>query len=155
MKKLNLIIACLFVGFSSFAQSNSEDVDLIQSLFGKEKKEIVAGFISLDESNNANFWKLYDEYETARKEIGKKRIAIIERYVNEYMNLDDATTAELLKETQSLTAQNDKLITSYSNKIKKSVGVRQAAQFYQLESYLLSMIRATIFEGIPFIGELN
>jgi hypothetical protein len=37
----------------------------------------------------------------------------------------------------------------------KTVGVKPAAQFYQLESYLLSVIRSYIMSNIPFIGELE
>jgi len=39
--------------------------------------------------------------------------------------------------------------------MSKDSGVKPVAQFYQLEIYLLSTIRASLVEGIPFIGELN
>jgi hypothetical protein len=39
--------------------------------------------------------------------------------------------------------------------MEKAAGVKAAAQFYQLEAYLLSVIRASILENIPFIGELH
>jgi hypothetical protein len=154
MKKL-LVIAALFVSAAGFAQSNKEDVDLIQSIFGKEKKAIVAEFIKLEGAQKDAFWKLYDEYETERKTFGKQRISLLERYANSYMTLDDATTDQLMKEMLALGAKNDKLINTYYGKIKKASGVKAAAQFVQLESYLLSAVRATILENIPFIGELD
>ena len=154
MKKL-LFIAVMFVSLTGFAQSNKEDVDLIQSIYGKEKKTIVAEFIKLEGAQADAFWKLYDEYETQRKELGKQRISLLERYANSYMTLDDATTDQLTKDMMTLGVKTDKLINTYYGKMKKASGVKAAAQFAQLETYLLSVIRANIFENIPFIGELN
>lgn len=154
MKKL-IVIAALFISVAGFAQSNKEDVDLIQSIYGKEKKTIVAEFIKLEGAQKDAFWKLYDEYETQRKELGKQRIALLERYANSYQTLDDATTDKLMTDMMSLSVKTDKLISSYYGKIKKASGVKAAAQFAQLESYLLSVIRASILENIPFIGELD
>jgi hypothetical protein len=137
------------------AQSNKEDIDFIQSIYGKEKKEIVAGFIKIDDTKKDAFWKIYDEYETKRKELGKKRISLLEKYANSYIDMDDATASKITKETASLAAETDKLIATYSKKIEKAAGAKPAAQFYQLEAYFLSVIRVNIFESIPFIGELN
>jgi len=154
MKKL---ITLLDIGFTTFAfaQSNKEDVDFIQSIYGKEKKTIVADFIKLEGAQKDAFWALYDEYETKRKDLGKKRIALLEKYANNYGTMDDATTTQIINETISLGAQTDKLIATYHKKMVKASGAKAAAQFFQLESYLLSVIRANILESIPFIGELD
>lgn len=154
MKKL-LLIAALFVSVAGFAQSNKEDVDLIQSIYGKEKKEIVAGFIKLEGAQKDAFWKLYDEYEAQRKELGKERISLLERYANGYMTMDDATTDKLMMDMTKLGLKTDKLVSTYYGKIKKASGAKAAAQFVQIETYLLSAVRATILENIPFIGELD
>src|SRR6185295_19297967 len=155
MKKLTLFVIGLLFAGTLFAQSNKEDLDMIQAIFGKEKKTMVAGFVTLDPSQADAFWKVYDEYETNRKSLGQKRVALIEKYAKNYTTLDDATTDQIIKENQSLQQETDKLIITYYGKIKKVAGSKPAAQFYQLEGYLLSVIRATILENIPFIGELD
>lgn len=68
------------IGFyaAAVAQSNIEDVDLIQSIYGKEKKMIVGNFVRLEGFQEDVFWSLYDEYEVKRKELGKRRVAILE-----------------------------------------------------------------------------
>lgn len=154
MKKLLfLLFACS--AFTAFAQSNKEDVDFIQSIYGKEKKAIVAEFIKLEAGQKDAFWKVYDEYEVKRKELGQKRVALLERYANNYLNLDDAATSQIIKETAALGLQTDKLVSTYHKKLEKVAGAKAAAQFFQLESYFLSAIRTAIFESIPFIGELK
>lgn len=154
MKKL-LIAALLLISTVTFAQSNKEDVDVIQSLYGKEKKAILAGFIVLEGEQKDAFWKLYDEYETQRKELGKQRVALLEKYAANYGTMDDATTDQIIKEMTSLGVKTDKLIGTYYGKMKKSAGVKPAAQFVQFEAYVLSVVRASIMESIPFIGELD
>jgi hypothetical protein len=154
MKKL-FVIAALLITTVGFAQSNKEDVDIIQSMYGKEKKAIIAEFVKLEGAQSDAFWKLYDEYETQRKELGKKRIALLERYANSYMTLNDEETDKLMQDMMALGLANDKLQKTYYGKMKKAAGVRPAAQFLQIEAYLLSAVRATILENIPFIGELN
>lgn len=155
MKKLLILAAVVCFASVSHAQSNKEDLDFIQSIYGKEKKMIVADFIQLEGAQKDAFWKIYDEYEVKRKELGQKRVALLERYANGYMNLDDATTSQIIKETAALGLQTDKLIATYHKKLEKAAGAKAAAQFFQLESYFLSAIRTAIFESIPFIGELK
>lgn len=154
MKKL-FLFAALCISASAFAQSNKEDVDFIQSIFGKEKKIIVNDFIKLEGAQKDAFWKIYDEYETKRKELGQKRIALLEKYASTYTTMDDAATSQIVKETIALGAANDKLIASYHKKLEKATGAKAAAQFYQIEAYFLAEIRAAILENIPFIGQLD
>jgi hypothetical protein len=156
MKKVSLFIIALFVSAVAFAQSNKEDIDIIQSVLGKEKKALVADFLKLEAGPKADaFWKLYDEYEAERKALGRQRIALLEKYATAYGATDDIQMDQMMKETQSLQEKTDKLIVKFYDKIKKEVSVKQAAQFYQLELYFLSVVRATILDNIPFIGALN
>ena len=154
--KRSIIIASLFLISSSLlAQSNTEEIDLVQSVFGMEKKAVVGEFIKLEGAKSDTFWKLYDEYEVGRKELGKKRIALLNKYAETYLDMTDQTTDEMLKEMMSLQSGNDKLIASYANKIKKAVDIKTAAQFYQIEGYILSKIRVEILENIPVIGSIE
>jgi len=155
MKHLMLLCIGTFIFLSSYAQSNKEDVDMIQAMYGKQKKEIAAEFIILPDAKKDAFWKIYDDYEAERKALGKKRINLIEKYANAYDTLTDKSTDAIIKETIAMQKSTDALIAKYYDKISKSVSVKPAAQFYQLEYYLLSMVRTEILTQIPFIGELG
>jgi hypothetical protein len=156
MKKINLMLVFLFVSvLAVFAQSNKEEVDLYQSLFGGEKKAVVAEFIKLDGEAGTAFWDLYDKYETARKEHGQKRLVLLEKYVENFKDLGEDKTKEIMKEMISLGDDYNKLIKKYYKSISKACGAKAGGQFYQLETYFQSGIRMVIMEGIPFIGELD
>jgi hypothetical protein len=155
MKKSLLTSLMVALTFFAFSQSNKEEIDLVQSVFGMEKKAMAAEFIKLEGAPKDAFWVAYDEYETKRKELGKKRIGLLNKYVEGYSSMDDASMEQITKEIISLQGETDKLIVTYYNKIKKGSGVKAAAQFYQFENYILSKIRAEILENIPLIGEFD
>ncbi|MGB5243170.1 MAG: hypothetical protein WBN16_07295 [Lutimonas sp.] len=158
MKKytFNLMItvftAVLF-GQSMNAQSYKEEIDMFQSMFGMEKKALVADFLQIDEANP--FWAIYDEYETKRKALGQKRLAALGNYADNYDKMTDASYDNSIKTMIDLRKQNDKLLDTYYKKVKKASGSKIAGQFFQLEAYIQSEIRSTVMSSIPFIGELN
>jgi hypothetical protein len=155
MKKMTFILALFCLPLIGWSQSAKEEIDLVQSVFGMEKKAVVASFIKLEGAQKDAFWKTYDAYETERKELGKKRIDVLNKYAANYATLDDAKTDEIIKDIMNLQVLNDKLITTYYKKLKKEAGSKAAAQFYQIEGYILSKIRTSIMESIPMIGELD
>ena len=155
-KKIYLMLAvfsAILFGQIMNAQSYKEETDLFQSMFGIQKKEIVANFLQL-ESNNA-FWPLYDEYETKRKELGLERLEALSDYAVNYDKMDNMGYDATIKKMIKMRDQNDKLIDSYYKKIKKASGAKVAGQFFQIEAYIQSAIRTTILQEIPFIGELE
>lgn len=157
MKKLvfSLVIMATLCTTGLFAQSNKEEIDLLQAAIGMDKKAAFAQFIVLEGTQKDAFWTLYDEYEVQRKEQGKKRIILLQKYVDGYEKMGDVETEQALKDMISMQQTNDKLIATYANKMKKGAGVKAAAQFFQLETYMASVVRATILENIPFIGKLD
>ena len=155
MRKPLLIIVLLTFSCLALAQSNKAEVEILQSVFGMEKKSVAAKFIKLEGASRDAFWKAYDEYENERIDLGKKRVELLEKYTSNYGTLDDNSTNEIVNEMILLQGETDKLIVTYYKKIKKEAGVKPAAQFYQLEGYVLSKIRSEIMENIPVIGELD
>lgn len=156
MKKLLFIVfAALMITPVAKAQTNVEEIDFFQSIFGSEKKALVGEFINLDGEASKAFWDLYDAYETERKSLGKERIALLDKFADEYEGMTDEQADEMMKSFEKLGKANDKLVWSYYKKIKKATGSKPAAQFYHLENYFLSAIRLSILESIPVIGEFD
>ena len=156
MKKVLTLTAVLFLAIAStFAQSNKEEIEFYQSIFGMEKKAIVSEFISLEGEASTEFWGLYDSYEAERKANGQKRMDILNRYANSYLELDDETTDELVSEAMKVRDTQNKLIKKYYKSMKKAAGVKSAAQFYQLENYFANAVGVALTEQIPFIGEFD
>ena len=152
---LKLALFFLMIPIAMSGQSQQEELEFIQSIFGMEKKAIVAEFIALDDATKDAFWTLYDEYESQRKELGRNRLSILNDYAENYENMSDDKINELAKRSTQQVKGDEALRYKYFNKLKKVAGPKAAAQFYQLEGYFNAAIRMSILESIPFIGELD
>lgn len=146
---------CSLVTFSSHAQSNNDEVNLIQSVYGMEKKQLVSDYMKLTETEASKFWAVYDEYETTRKELGKKRIDNIAEYAKNYESLSDTKATELVNSTLAIHIAFAKLQEKTFKKMSTVISPVRAAQFIQLEVYLENVVRSEISDEIPLIGELE
>jgi hypothetical protein len=151
MKKYTIIIGALLLASFANAQSNKEEVDLMQAQFGMDKKAVVAEFVKPSDSQKDAFWKLYDEYETQRKELGKQRIELLKQYADQYKTLTIAQADAWTKKIMDLQKKTDNLITTYYGKVRAISDGIVALQFYQIENYILSGIRAQILSNVPFV----
>lgn len=155
MKKLFFTVA-VFISLHSIAQNTfKEDVDMIQSIYGKTKKELVGAYMKVEPAKADGFWKLYDRYEDQRKSLSRKRMGIIADYANNYSTLTDDKANQLANELFANNIAVEKLHKSYYRKFKKLMGGLDAAKLMQVESYLQNSIRAEVQEAIPFIGEID
>ncbi|MBG7629675.1 MAG: hypothetical protein IZT56_04500 [Bacteroidetes bacterium] len=153
MKKLffSLIAICM-LSVSTQAQSDAEQENFFQTLFGMEKQVLVESFITPSVANAPAFWEIYDAYEVERKELGKKGMLLLKKYVDSYGNTTDDETNDLVDEMRSSMKSRNKLIDKYYKKIRKISAV-DAGAFYQIESFIAAQTRVKVLKGIPFFGE--
>lgn len=155
MKKLLLIPFCLFLGFGTvLAQSTIDDeITLIQSAFGQDKKLIVEAFMDLPESVSPGFWSTYAEYEAERQEISRERIKLINDYLEGYDNMGEELANMLATKSLKNDIALSKLHQKYFKKFKKVTSAVDAAKFLQVDTYIHNTIRNAMQQELPFIGE--
>ena len=151
MKKYILIFAALFLASFAYTQSNKEEVDLLQAAFGMDKKAAVAEFVKPSANQKAAFWKLYDEYEAQRKDLGKQRIGLLQHYADHYFDMTSDQADTWTKKVIELQKKTDNLIAIYYGKIKLVSDGIVATQFYQIENYILTTIRMQLLQNVPFL----
>jgi hypothetical protein len=147
----NKLLSLVFMAFLSlgiFAQSNQDEIELMQSLYGMEKRDIVAEFIELSEVQENEFWTLYDAYENERKELGKKKFQLLRSYVDDYGQVKPEDADNFMKQAIPLRIKSDKLTDNYYKKIKTKTDPIVAMQFYQIENYLADAIKMELLEDI-------
>ena len=151
MKKYILIFAALFLSSFAYSQSNKEEIDLVQAAFGMDKKAVVADFVQPSAAQKDAFWKLYDEYETQRKALGKQRIELLRQYADHYLDMTSVQADAWTKSVIELQKKTDNLISVYYDKVKLVSNAIVATQFYQIENYILTAIRMQILQKVPFL----
>jgi hypothetical protein len=155
MKKLIILVAVLICSADLFAQSNKEDIAIIQAQFGKDKKQLVQEFMVVPDDKKDKFWKLYDEYEESRKKLGRDRIDLISQYADNYATLDDKKATDLMTKKMNWRDSYGKFQKNYFGKFSSVIGGLQASKLMQLEDYLENIIQLSIQDQIPFVGELD
>ena len=150
MKRLSIIVMLSLAFITLKAQTTNEEIDYIQAMFGMEKRTAVKDFIVLSGAEQTAFWENYDAYEITRKEMGKERIELLDKFVLEFESMTEQESIEWMKSVMSLRNRNEKLIEKYYKKILKECSPSVAMNFYQIESYVLSGIRFQILENVPF-----
>ncbi|WP_282124465.1 hypothetical protein [Algibacter mikhailovii] len=151
-KIISILTIFVSTSMSCFGQNSDSEINLIQEIFGLEKTEMLSELLG---DVNDEFWSTYKEYEEKRMALGKERLALIRSYSEAYDSLTDEKIDQLLKDIQTQSKNTENLINQYTKKIKKVSGSKVAAQFYQLETYLLAAVRVKIMEITPIIGELD
>lgn len=92
---------------------------------------------------------MYDQYETARKSIGKSKAQLIADYANSYADLDDKKAADLMKRKADIQDEYTKMTRKFFPQFSKVLGGTQAAKFFQLEDYLNNIMNLGIQNNIP------
>ncbi len=148
MKKITLLMLALFLTTTGIAQSIQDEIQFLQSIYGKEKRDIVADFVELSDIQKNDFWKLYNEYEIARKNLGKEKIVLLSDYVSGYGDINPEDAEIFMKKALPLRKKSNDLMDSYYKKIKKKTDPVAALQFYQIENYLADLIRIQLLEEL-------
>jgi uncharacterized protein YfbU (UPF0304 family) len=155
MKK-TLVLALFVIGtIFSNAQQTKDEIAILQSAYGMQKRDLVAKFMDVSETQSATFWSLYEEYEVARKAIGTKRANNILEYAKNYETISDENVQNMVKVSMEVNKEFNALWEKTYKKMAKALGAKTAAKFYQLEMYLETMVRNELSESIPMIDELK
>src|SRR6478735_10274070 len=129
--KMLLTAACFFVAFSLSAQVTQDDINLVQSMYGVEKRDLVQQYLKFNDSASATaFWKIYDDYKVERKKLGQDFINILTDYANNYTTLNDAKADELITKSSDNNIAYEKLYIKYYKKMKGVIGALKASQFF-------------------------
>ena len=153
MKKVLVLLAFAFMGSQVIAQSN--EAEMLVSMFKVEKKALLMDFLQLSDSEAAAFWPVYEEYDMARGHISQKRIDLITKYAEQYASMTPEMADQLLNESFALRASLEGLHKSYYKKFKKAVGAVRGAQFVQFERFIDNAIDSQLNNSLPLIGELD
>lgn len=150
--KLFLALMLFALPFISNAQQINDEIKLIQSAFGMEKRALVEQYMGLP--GDSGFWTVYEAYEIERRALMKDRILLIDEYLTKLPTLSETDADMLALKAMKNSASLTGLAAKHYKKIKKEIGAVNAAKFVQLESYVQNTVLLAITESLPFIGEL-
>ncbi len=137
------------------AQFNQEEVAIVQSLFGMEKRSIYNKIMKLSAADSVGFWPLYDKYESKRKDLAKENVKLLQKFVSKFPNITHDEIHCMVEDIDDVNSDLRELIYDYYKDIRKATSTQTAAMFYQMESYILNAINIDVIQMLPFVGEFN
>lgn len=126
-----------------------EDVQLTRAVIQAERQAIVTRAMDLTPEEMQRFWPVYREYRLEAVKLGDRAMSLIERYVDDYDALTDATANTLLTEFVKIEQARASLKAKFLPRFKKVLPAKKVVRFYQLENKLDITILAELAEAIP------
>ena len=152
LQKLVLVFLVLFPLFAT-AQDRTES-ELMLAIFKSEKAEVVREYLGLyREYDDPKFWRVYEAYESKRKNLSRQRMALISQYSKTALQLNSEKAKNIAQLHFKTHKQMLKLRKQYYKKMAKAVGATKAIEFVQMEEYIDMLIQTEVMQMLPFVGE--
>jgi len=135
----------------SMGQAINDEIALIQSAFGMEKRTLIEEYMALPK--DSPFWPAYEAYEKERRELMKQRIMFINEYLENFDTMTDSKADGIALRVMKNNTSFNSLHRKYYNRIKKALSATEAAKFLQLDTYIQNTILLAISESLPFLGD--
>jgi Spy/CpxP family protein refolding chaperone len=151
-KKIFLpLMSLLFLGSMAQAQTFKDELEIVKTIWGKEKKALATDLLKLNAEESAKFGTIYEEYLAARKKVTDVRVGALETFAKANAQLDDATASKMVNSLMKNNSNLAKLQSKTFNKLSKALSPVKAAQWWQMESYIDAEIRAALLSELPLV----
>jgi len=125
--------------------------DLLRSDVRAQKSAILTELMEFSESEEAKFWPVYREYETALAKINDDRLALINEYAAHYATLTDTVADRLARGALDVEARRQDLKRRYYERFASVLSPKTAARFLQVENQILLLLDLQIAASLPLV----
>jgi len=160
MMVVALLAAPLVAASVGFTQEESFDsrelnfreyVTLLRSDVKAQRKDIITQLMQFSDSDAAEFWPIFEQYDGELAEIGEGRVQLIVDYARNYENLTNDQADALMSKAFELEAQRVQLKKKYFDKMKAAVSATQATKFFLIENQMQHIVDLQISAGLPVV----
>ncbi len=163
---LRLVLSCglMLVGWNaivSAADTASEapdsheeaSLDRVMARQRMEKRALLKDALALSPAQANQFWPVYYDYQAQLISIYDRKLALIERYEDEYPNLTEQQADHLVR--ASLQARRDQLdlLERYYVRLARRFSKNLAARFVQIESVWNGAFDNTLQARLPLVPQ--
>jgi len=150
-----LVVLLLAVSVAPSAAGEAADANLqiLRDTIRANKKGLVAATLTLSDGEAAQFWPVYDRYQTELAGVNDRLVKLIEDYTASFANLSNEKAMELVGQYLSVEEDRAKVRRTYLPEIAKALPGRKVARFYQIENKIDAILRYDLAAEIPVVGE--
>jgi len=140
--------------FCSLTFAQEQNIELGRSNFKAKKIAVITETMQFTEDEADIFWPIYREYEYELSQIGDQEISLLKKYNENFKNLTDEKTTELMQQSFSIDSQLLDLRETYFNKISEALNPQLAARYIQIESLIQKFVLLALAAQIPLVGDV-
>jgi len=158
MKRNYLIAALSLIVILSFTMliwaeedEPADNMEILKEAVKANKKLVITTNMELTVSEAEKFWPVYNEYQNQLGKLSEQRIALVEKYAENYETMTDDLAIELLDTHFSIEAQRLSLQSVYVPKFKKVLAPIKVVRYFQCENKIAAAVNFEIAAQIPLI----
>lgn len=153
MKKLLLGLLISFTTLSGFAQVDELDSKWMRYMVESERRTVFMNAMNLQAGQDSTFWNLYNQYETELDAIRAEYINDLGTYAKKFNNMTAEDATMLTKNHYAREKSRMKAQMKYYKKMAKEIDPMTAARFIQVDDAVSMILRLSIMDEFPFIGD--
>jgi len=146
-----ILMATAAVLIPSGAQTLHDEIAFTRQEIQTDRQGIVAANLQLSDAESKIFWPLYRSYRQEIDSLGDRLVKLLEDYAANYKTLTDEKASSLLNESLSIQADEIKIMSKHSKKMRQTLSPKTVARFFQIENQLNHILRAELADEIPLV----
>jgi len=146
-----LLVVSVRPGFAG--EAADESLDILRDAIRVNKKAIVDVNLTLTDAEAAQFWPIYERYQTELMGVNDRLVKVIEDYTTHFSDLSDQKALDLIGQYLSAEEDRTKIRRTYLPEFSKVLPGRKVARFYQIENKIDAIVRYDLAAEIPVIEE--
>ena len=136
---------------ASSASSEDSMLMLRQQLMG-DKKQLVASYMDLSETEAKAFWPVYADYQNELFLLQSRSIKLIKDFAEVYQKMTDSDAKKLLDEYLAIEGLRLKVRQAYLPKFRKVLSEKKVARYYQIENKIHALLTYELAKQIPLVN---
>jgi len=124
---------------------------LLRRDVGSMKKELIAGNLTLTDSESTRLWQVYEQYSADTSRINDTRTTILKEYSQEYDTLTDDRADNLIRRWLETDIEQANLRQQFAGIFRKVLPGKKAATFLQLERRISMMMDVQLTSELPLV----
>lgn len=134
------------------AAPDEADFSTLANAIRANRRALVAVNLELNSEQAAQFWPLYDRYQTEIAAIGDRVVKLLDDYTANYQDLSDEKALQLMTDYLAAEAERLQVRRTYLPEFAKVLPGRTVARFYQIENKMDAVVRYDLAATIPVVA---
>ena len=144
---MKMLIVFILLAATPLLAETIPEIDT-EKLFA-EKRALIEDAMQFSDKESAVFWPLYYEYEKNEKNIFKKRVAHLRKYLKKRETLSDKQAKSLMNEYLDLEAEALKYKREFVQKLNEKLPPKRGYKLFQLEEIIEAGFFCEIADNLP------